>query len=226
MKKLLIVTNVVTLVILYFSGCTTSRNSFILKDKRTLVSNYWDRPFTGLYSNMIKNVVSNYRTSTMYPYAASSDAAPADSRSVWFNLDIMKKFLWYVETESKKNGFTENEMKGLGIRMYYIRYPKNYNEYGEDLSGVNTAYRNLHSLLMVPTYTDANFLNRDFDPTKFDAPKKPTTYEKLLGTNQRLTVMPFYTNSQGNGFAMVQNHGDLIPPPALTGDGGAELLRY
>lgn len=46
-----------------------------------------------------------------------------DVRDIWFDLETMKKYIAYVEAESKKKGY-----KKLGLRVYYGAYPGN-NQY-------------------------------------------------------------------------------------------------
>ncbi len=232
MKKLLIITNLITLVILYFAGCvphavTTSNNAFITKDNNTLLLDYRNKQFNGLSSDLIKDAVKNYKNSTTYPYAPSNPIGTSDSRSVWFNLDVLKKFIWTVETQSVKNGFNKYELEGLGLRLYYIRYPQeSFETYGADLDGVPRKFQDKHSILMVPTYYDPESQTcKEFDPKEFTG-GKPTPFKELLKDSlRRLTVMPFVYRTTGLGFMTVQNHGDLTPP-FNPGYNGADLLEY
>lgn len=42
-----------------------------------------------------------------------------DTRDFWFSIDTLKKYIEYVEVESKRMG-----KKNLGIRVYFAAYPK------------------------------------------------------------------------------------------------------
>jgi hypothetical protein len=218
MKKILIATNILTLAVIYFYSCTTSNHSGI--NGSVLMSDYTNSGFGGLKSRLIVDITKNYKNATYNAFHPSGSAS-ADARTVWFNLDTLKKFLWYVETTSKKNGLTD--LKGLGVRIYYARYPisTDYATY-DDLTNVNTGFANMHTVFMVPTYfsTDRNY-NVEFDPN-FITNNKPELLTKLCNDpNQVLTVLRVMSDPS----TMTQNHGDLIPP--MNADyKGADLLQY
>lgn len=219
MKKLLIVTNIVTLIGLYFYSCITSNHSGI--NGSLLMSDYTNSGFTGLQSKLIVDITKNYKNSAYTSFHPSGPTS-LDARTVWFNLDTLKKFLWYVETTSKKNGLTD--LKGLGVRIYYARYPMStdYATY-DNLANVNTGFANMHTIFMVPTYfsTDRNY-NVEFDPN-FISNHKPELMTKLFNDpNQVLTVLKVLSDPS----TMTQNHGDLIPPMNNIDYKGADLLQY
>jgi hypothetical protein len=130
-----------------------------------------------------------------------------DSRSIWFSLDSLKKFIWEVESTVCKNKCANT--KNLGIRLYYARYPA-ISRYTQ-LARLSQAYEKLHTIFMVPTYEAVNtsnkIYNQDFDPRLYD--KKGCSYNSIreLGSGMRFLVFsPIPPANQ-----LAQNHGTLCP---------------
>lgn len=215
MKKLLIITNILTLVILYFGACKKDK---CIENTDTICSNYSGTTFKGLSKKFVTDGIKSYKNG-LNP---SSDA-----RSAWFNLDVLKKFIWYVETQSIKNGVTDT--KKLGIRIYYTRYPNvDSFSYYADLATTPTNYARMHTTILIPTYYNtAQSANVDFDPKQMKSFGVPLPLNAFLNNN---TI----TNSNTMARSVVAasdeitalNHADLIPPMTGANYAGADLMQY
>jgi hypothetical protein len=163
--------------------------------------------------NLIKTMAFNYQN--LLP--------STEARSVWFNLDVLKKFIYQIESKSC------NTCTGdLGIRIYYGRYPgvsgwsifSDLSQLDTDVKlksgGINN-YGNLHTVFMVPTIMKSDGYNHDFNPggpygcDAYDAIKE---YRKM--SEDTLQPVPLYTTAAFGTQVMAlmaQNHGDACPPP-------------
>lgn len=172
-------------------------------------------PFNYLDTTMLHAMANKYRTTIpsnvggkmMVPQGKFNNVE--DSKSIWFSLDSLKRFIWEVETNVCKNLCKNQTAPELGIRLYYARYPapiKLASPFPQLLT-LNPAYRNLHTIFMVPTYDD-NGISRDFDPRLFN---KSSCKPSAEFVTRMLVFAPSNTTAQ--------NHGSLCPP--LNCDGAA-----
>jgi hypothetical protein len=227
MKKFLIVTNILTLTVIYFNSCgvttTTSNNSVMHNNSKSIAANYYNTPFNGIDVNLANTMVDNFKNSMG---ANGQNGA----RSVWFNLDTLKKFIWHIEQKSKSNGFTALQLRKIGLRVYYGIYPtqNTWSTTYRSMQGVNTTFANLHTVFMIPTYFNGTY-NKEFDPTKFvtsianQAPI-PLSYEKIL--NDPISNPTISAFGAINPDVDLQNHGDLIPPMNNNMYRGADFMQY
>jgi hypothetical protein len=222
MKKFLLATNLIAIGFIYFQSCTTSHNAMIADDKTTL-QNYKSSPFTGLSSKLIKQMVVNYRDNPAYPMWNGNPAKPdPDARSVWFNLDTLKKFIWYVETESANKKIAN--LDKLGIRLYYGRYPEtNANSSFSDLVKMPLGYKDRHTVFMLPTYFDGTY-NVDFDPN-LTVGNVPKNLKAIINSEENIALTSYKSYSTEPTNNMMQNHGDLIPPMSSPDYRGADVMK-
>ena len=179
-------------------------------------------------------MVAKYSDTQLYNIQnASNNAVQQDAKSIWFELETLKRFLYHVENNIKKNNVTISSEK-LGIRIYYAAYPKNeaMRQLSQDQTDpsftMNTAYENKHTLVMIPTIADSNGNNFDFNPQDqatyngfTNMPKG--TKNPLLSDNYSL--MSLGTAPTANGIVrtpspnaiMARNHGELSPPGVSPG---------
>jgi hypothetical protein len=222
MKKLLIATNLVALAFIYFQSCTTSPNAAIT-DNQTTTQNYKSSPFTGLSSNLIREMVQNYKADPSFAnWNSGSNKPDEDARSVWFNLDSLKKFIWYVETQSVAKQI--NNIDKLGIRIYYGRYPiTNTGSRFTDLINMPANYTNRHTVFMLPTYFDGTY-NVDFDPN-LTTGSIPVSLNPIIKSDidTKITGSKVAVSEPTNN--MMQNHGDLIPPMTSPNYRGADVMK-
>lgn len=217
MKKFLIFTNILTLAIIYLNSCgvisTTSKNSIIHNNSNSIAINYANNPFTGIDAKLANYMVDKFKGSL-------SDSN--DTRSVWFNLDTLKRFIWHIEKESKQKGFTSAQLEKLGLRIYYGIYPpqNSWAPTYQNMLGVNPTFENKHTVFMIPTYNDGTY-NKEFDPTRFKS-KLPLPLNAVIGEGGSNML---YALGATNPNVDLQNHGDLIPP--MNSDyRGADFMQF
>lgn len=159
-------------------------------------------PFIPLSAAYVKNLLSNYRTNQWSVINAGLINGQLgnnliDSRSVWFDLNTLKRFIYEMEARTCSSCDTQPK---LGLRVYYGQYTST------GTVGVNAQYDGLHTVAMIPTISkqiNGNLYNVDFDPRYMqkcvmaDYDCEDSTIFGLL-PNIDVTAM---------------NHGDLIPPP-------------
>lgn len=133
-----------------------------------------------------------------------------DSRSIWFSLDSLKRFIWEIETTICKN---QCRPKNLGIRLYYARYPiiNKANPNHTQLLALNPNYQNMQTIFMIPTYEKnmgRTIANIDFDPRKFSLTNGcEYTQIEELPKGWRPIVFTAIPNSN----QLAKNHGTLCP---------------
>jgi hypothetical protein len=224
MKKLLIATNVLTLILFYMSSFTGAKKTDTItgsKDCDNIVMSYNTNTINGisfataqtmsiLYANRIaKYNVAFYKDPL---YKANYD----HSKSVWFSLERLKSFIWEIESTmcNANCGGKNGKSDSLGVRIYFGSYPANLSS-SPDYSVLPSNYAKYNSIFMVPTFYDTkNKGNIDFDPRNMglDAcnPIPLCTYTgKCSKTNA--------TNNGGGGVKSFNNF--MIPPPT-----GASLI--
>ena len=221
MKKILLATNIIAIAVIYFQSCTTS-NHAAMTDAKTTVQNYSATTFTGLNSQLIKQMVQNYHNDPSYSAWTKNDSNPSDdARSIWFSLDTLKKFIWYVETQSATKGIPNLEK--LGVRLYYGRYPKQIlNARFPEMAGMPDNYVNRHTTFMLPTWFDGKY-NVDFDPNITDG-STPKSLKPLINQESSTVITCLRTMTADPSNNMMQNHGDLIPPMTSPDYRGAEVM--
>ena len=225
MKKFSLALNIILLAGLGYIAMTGkiqwNDNPLTAKDPCNLCKDYNGMPFNDLDVDMLKDMTAKYDTTTsLYDRASkrkivrgSGGGLVEDSRSIWFSLDSLKKFIWEVETSVCANS-CKNEKQNLnlnlGIRLYYARYPirSQVASYPLQLTGISSVYENLHTIFMVPTYENNN-ANTDFDPRNFD--QNTCTYKTIEKGQKALVFAPIPIAAPGQG-TLAKNHGGLCPP--------------
>jgi hypothetical protein len=140
-----------------------------------------------------------------------------DARSVWFDLDSLKRFIWEIETDVCRNTCPEKLPLNLGVRVYYARYPPTGSlaQY-DDIRHLPDDYENRHTVFMVPTFDVAGTPTQhiDFDPRYFDA----------TGCHPERLQLKFPPEDsalrKASGIVALSafNHGGMCPPICVPGD--------
>jgi hypothetical protein len=198
-----------------------------MDQNKNTIQNYSTTPLGGLSKNLVHEMIDVYNGEPSYTlYRPHGFGNPdMDSRSIWFNLDTIKKFIWHIESLSKSSGLAN--MDKMGMRLYWGRYPSNPATWASiypDLQSAPSNYNKLHTAFMIATYNDG-FYNRDFDPHFLDANKIPRSINYIYDSisdklNKTLAVLSADPNNS------MQNHGTLIPPMQPTNYQGADLMQY
>lgn len=134
--------------------------------------------------------------------------AQQDARSIWFDLNKIKKYIAYIENFACKQNCPDSMQ--FGIRMFYAKYSGNAEVL--ERMGVPLAYANMHTLFMVPTYKNPQTgTNENFDPAGSITNCRPVRIDSIKG---RL-FGGFAGEPTDNPDA--ENHGGLRPPPDNSG---------
>ncbi len=173
--------------------------------------------FPGLKVDLAANLIENYRNNhwtVLNTNLLGGGAAVQDSRSAWFSMQTIKRFIYEVESKTAANQSCGCDSL-LGIRIYYGEYPTS-NGKGFDiqkypqLANLPLNYERLHTLVMIPTMRIGD-LDKDFDPNYFTTgiPCMPVSFTDtaLIASGTITALIPDSYN------ANMQNHGGLYPPP-------------
>lgn len=229
-----------TALLTYFLTCYLCKKKFedIPENTRSLTDICMDydtiTPPT-LTTEMVKSMVTQYSGAQLNSIqTAPTNAVAVDARSIWFDLETLKEFLYHIEHNVTKNA-TQARNKELGVRIYYAAYPKN--DKMRNLAATQTdpnfsynpAYEKLHTLVMIPTIAGDHGENYDFNPLDANSyvgfvnmrkdgafSSNSSSYSTLsLGTsaNPVNTAQGINANNAVNA----RNHGMLFPPDNVTG---------
>ncbi len=202
MKNVLIITNIATLFILgftYFSGCKKAEID-PEKATNTCIVCPNTKAYQQVSTDFVKSLLRNYRKNHWTKINASGIIPTSiDSRSVWFDMDVIKSFI--ADVEAKTDAICEEGHcnKKLGIRIYF-------GEYGKGAEPLYSAYDGLHTLVMVPTIQNPELEGTDREHVDFDPEHMTGCSPLTIDTSWQFitALMPEIT---------VTNHGTLIPPP-------------
>lgn len=197
-----------------------------------------------LTTEMVKSMVTQYGDAQLESIqSATINSVPEDAKSIWFDLETLKAFLYQVEYNAKKKRASiKNEE--LGIRIYYAAYPENSKMRAMEASqtdpnfSFNPDYEKLHTLVMIPTIAvGSKKENFDFNPldlTTFNGfantPKTSSTYSAnsasyttlSLGTSSAPAAAGINSSGTTNTPSIIaRNHGTLCPP-----DGGVQAFSF
>jgi len=205
MKKPLIITNVITLVLLAWSlfHCYMHQEHGQTKvlPAGTCSQTSDPGPFDfGSYN--AKQLVKAYTNDhwDAINTRTSPNKYPSDSRSVWFSLSRLKGFIQAIETQTAAH-LDSNCCGTLGIRIYFGEYTPELLDSFKNVPGFNSNnqdYLRKTTLLMIPTYRMTDGKDHDFNPSK------TSIICNAIDTSiwNAPTIM-----------ALMMNHGGIIPPP-------------
>lgn len=123
-----------------------------------------------------------------YIYEGATNTGQLDARNIWFDLEILKNFIAFVEKNTCQAKCDTSQH--LGVRIYYGKYPDStkLDQY-PDLVDVPAEYGNHHTVFMMPTYYDAvKNKHYDFDPMKIGTDCKLSPFDN--STNSLYGVNP------------------------------------
>lgn len=228
MKTLSLAFNFIFLIAIIFYACSGSSSITSTSSESCIQStcrDYTGLPMEGLISgSSLRSMTDYYKSDPGKRYVSQSRESVArssveDARSIWFPLDKIKQYIWYIENQICRSDCPASSQ--LGMRFYFMKYLPTVgtSEAPVDLQDVPIEYANLHSLAMVPGFMVGNELV-DFDPRYIGADCSlrflRKAKEQQSGINYADTAKMVYilkgvvTGGQGN------NHGGLEPP---NGDG-------
>jgi hypothetical protein len=231
MKKLLIATNIMLLVIISFMACNSNQQNSSKTTAINQTSSCMDRfckryPVEYLNSSRIRadliaemsdsfanDLGKGYITgsgSIVVDGGGHSTAKIAangmtrDALSVVFDLEKIKTLAWLMDSAFCAGNCPDKEM---GIRFYYVKYPSTLEtqKSPDELNGLKATERNKHSLVMVPVYRTKNMPNAEWYDFNL-WPLKAGCFTRIyLGNSE----FPAYGIGPNPG----DNHGGIGPPP-------------
>lgn len=233
MKILLTLATVLCMVA--FCGCDFFRKEPVSAECDHC-KDYSGDEFEGVPAGLVYTMIKQYKLNHWNNQRVLGNNQPTDARSVWFNLDTLKKFIYKIEQAACSSNCINRA--DLGIRFYYAEYPDivTWNQYDNDPATLahRMEYQGLHTLVMTPTYYNTNSqMNVDFDPrfTEYNKEKQcvPMSMRNVLnelgadidsagkvigGVENTLMLSP-------NVRTTAKNKGSLIPPPPPAGSSNA-----
>lgn len=208
MKRILIVTNLILLVsIIYFNGCKQDEEKMPALPCPEC-KNYSDSGFNGLSVNAAAQLSGLYAANHYPNYTING--ALTDSKSIWFSLDSIKKFIFKIEEAMCKCGVNHD----LGVRIYFGEYPDASSMANNaEFNTLDPVMAQRHTLFMVPTYNYAG-ADYDFDPWHLGKGgcEKPTTICEWVNADDSTFLsgnMLALSPDQSRG---IKNHGNMCPP--------------
>lgn len=223
MKKLLPALAITVIAGLALYSCSLLQTLQTVKEQGYYCYNYNDVVVNEMDKNTVLQMISNYyqkqytaisNSSISFNGGLSGSKKTAeDSRAVFFNLDTLKRLIFYIEKGTEN--FSLSDRQNLGINIYFGSYPgqMQVQRHGYD-------YTNRHTLIFLPAIFDNdNHTARDFNlktslsGINIFSPQYFT--ESILNGSTSLiglaAMPPSPATVSENMFS--QNHGTGTPPP-------------
>lgn len=121
---------------------------------------YSNTDMNTLSAGLIHEVVNNYKNKQLARISTPLCTTPStfkpspilnDARSVWFDLETLKKFIYHLEINTKKgdNSITSQD---LGLRIYFASYPETILLTDPELGDLfDKNYEKHHTVVVIPT---------------------------------------------------------------------------
>lgn len=200
MKKLLVFSNAFMLMLLILSNTVNNK-------KDSSPTAFHDIKL-GVDPELARDMVSNFK-GDIWNGRKVNNSPYLDSRSVWFSVYKLKKFIKDIEDKTPPGCRTDDF--DLGIRIYFGDYPASqnkwasYSKYTTDHK-LPDEYKGLHSVLLVPTlWNSDDQFNYDFDPREFNSIGKCTP-KPIKDVMDNLITLK--TNSGAPGQRIMVSPGD------------------
>lgn len=222
MKKLLNGMHAIMLIaILFISACSGESDPTIPPSRKDASAVNCYPPisgpyeFQGLNARFVYHMARNYKQK-QHTAIKNANENMNDARSVWFDLETLKRFIDEVERQTCNN-CTGTTTTQLGIRMYYGTYPDssewNDEYWSQNLQGLPESYAGRHTIMMVPTYRNTEGVNVDFDPAYITSDCNFANIDSFYQLMKSDPSLDFNFTILSAMSTTSQNHGDLIPPP-------------
>lgn len=173
----------------------------VLKNYRT---NIWDAVNQSTFNQTTQGLNFN-SMENIYPNT--------DARCIWFSMESIKQFICTIE---KNNDSLKQPAQKLGIRFYYAVYGNDYQD---------TDKRKRHTLFMVPTFSNGDNDEVDFDPretlarqrntfeygSKYDSAK--VTFKDLLMEHSHILSLALGEEpaTSSNTMKLIRNNAEICP---------------
>jgi uncharacterized protein YxeA len=224
MKKILIAVLSVSLISVIFYSCSLLNALDEVQKNGFVCTNYSTAPVNEMDKTQVLEMIRNYHNNQYNAINASSFgfngnipstiSIKKDSRAAFFNIDTLKRLIYYIEKASEK--FSPANRQNLGINIYFASYTAltQMQKHGYD-------YTNRHTLIFIPSIFDNSTKTaRDFDLKHslsginvIDPKYIDSAFLNNPGITSIFGLMPLGDPIVGSNNMSSQNHGTLIPPP-------------
>ena len=216
MKKLLLVTNLVTLIALCFFIWEHQHPKKCPPSPPISCYDAGSMKMEGLYTDFVKMLISNYRRQQWTTYRNTTKFC--DSRAVWFSLNKLKSFIQQMEASACASCIGERRTT-LGIHFYFGTYPRanEWHRYGLDtIQGMDIRQAGQHTLVLIPTYyNSALHTDIDFDPSQMNAnPCRPKRIAEIFprsDSSHTPALARIMSAVPGETHLDMENHGTTWP---------------
>ncbi len=246
MKKLFIAAAAIAFVSLALYSCSLLKSLEEVKQAGFICSNYPVQDVNEMDRQEVVEMVRNYYNNqykALHDVASPSKLAglpancPEDSRAVFFNLDTLKKLIYFIEKGS--SGFSATEKQNLGVNVYFASYPESFHKTkpGYDYASgspvlVQYDYTNRHTLIFIPSiFSNSELIAKDIDlNANLNSPNTAPVYLdssfftfKPGGAQLRVAGVGVGSSSPMGS----QNNGSGTPPPkSPTGNQLLDLTTH
>ena len=230
MKKYVTAFMALTVTVLAFYSCSLLKALEEVKKSGFYCSNYSYSPVNEMnkkevldmirtyYNNQYNSINSNIGAST---FDFNNTGLPStlkcnvDSRAVFFNLDTLKKLIYYIDKASEN--FSPADKQNLGVNVYFAAYPEYFNK-----EKYTWDYKNRHTLIFFPSiFNNVSHMGMDIDlmsSLNNTTKNTPTYINEAFLSDSNNTVLKVMVDGISSSM-MSQNNGTTIPPPpAPTGN--------
>jgi hypothetical protein len=231
MKKLITIAATVLITSGIFYSCSLLKSLEEAEQNGFICNNYENYPVNEMDKQTVLSMVRNYYQnqyrainytvrsgSTSDKLVTFPDNINVDSRAVFFNLDTLKRLIYYIEKAARK--FTTVQKEYLGVNIFFGSYPKDM-----EMSKGGYNYTNRHTLVFIPAIFNNDVGKaRDFDLNNSlngTNVLDPLYIDSSFLNNPALTTIPGMTVMKVMGASVTgtstnmnsQNHGTATPPP-------------
>jgi hypothetical protein len=223
MKKIIIPVALLIITSLVLYSCSLLKSLEEVKKNGYSCNNYSTYPINEMNKTEVLELIRNYYKNQ---YAAinsvginfngsipATQTIKVDSRAVFFNLDTLKRLIYYIEKASEN--FPKTDRDNLGVNIYYGAYTAamQVQKHGYD-------YTNRHTLVMIPSiFNSASNTAKDFDlynslnAINVDTPSYINNSFLENPINTKIAGLSANQSVTGRSSMYSQNHGTAIPPP-------------
>lgn len=224
----LVIVSLISLCAVTYS-CTLMNRINQLEKNGYICNNYSNEPVNQMDKNEVLGMIRNYynnqyaaihstnnpNNAPLVKFPSNNISTNKDGRCVFFDLQTLKRLLYYIEKSAQ--GFSTSDKNNLGINIYYASYPRDKEMV---INGFN--YTNRHTLVMIPAIFDASQkMAKDINicGNLTTASANPQFITKnFINDNTKISICGYapglgYKSTSPDDNMGSQNHGSITPPP-------------
>jgi hypothetical protein len=185
-------------------------NSMSKKDVLAIIRNYYQNQYRAIHTSSTAPASGQQLVS--FP---STTTLTKDSRAVFFNLDTLKRLIYYIEKASQQ--YPASIKEKIGLNIYFASYPS-----AMQMTINEDDYTNRHTLVFIPSVMDTkSHIANDFDlsaslPGGISQLTPSYITEGFLNDSNITSIKGMAVLKQAgtqDADMNAQNHGTGTPPP-------------